>query len=329
MLHRKKILPVVNRPLIRDVEDHKPVQRQSGEKRLNIAAKTWLPRVLIATAIVLGGGSASYPGPRMVVELFAVAAIVVSIANWKSFPRDAAVLVPSAIALLLLLLIVVQLVPLPPALWMALPGRDLAADTARALNQAATWRPISLDPEATVRAALTLLPGYAMFTSAVMMDSNEKQRLVEIFLVGILFSLLVGVVQVGGGANSPFYFYRSGYDLIPAGVFANRNHQAIFVAMGLPTGASLLALYYQRTENVRRTMLLLGMLAVLCALGVLATGSRTGSALLPLAFAGAILIAVPPKWLSRPAQAAVGLGSAVFCGVAISAVVGCPLRLLA
>ena len=53
----------------------------------------------------------------------------------------------------ILILPLLQLVPLPPSVWQALPGRELPAqiDASLGLN---IWRPLTLDIEGTVRAVL-------------------------------------------------------------------------------------------------------------------------------------------------------------------------------
>ena len=43
-------------------------------------------------------------------------------------------------------LVLIQLVPLPPSVWMALPGRHVLAEVAVASGQAQPWRPISVSP---------------------------------------------------------------------------------------------------------------------------------------------------------------------------------------
>src|SRR3546814_10933219 len=52
------------------------------------------------------------------------------------------------------LLVLLQLVPLPPAIWTALPGRDVLLG---ALPGEAVWRPGSIVPSATINAASSLI----------------------------------------------------------------------------------------------------------------------------------------------------------------------------
>src|SRR5688572_22475659 len=54
-------------------------------------------------------------------------------------------------------LLVLQLVPLPPALWAQLPGRGAFEAAATAAGQPQPWRPLSLTPERTAQSLLALL----------------------------------------------------------------------------------------------------------------------------------------------------------------------------
>src|SRR3546814_17788482 len=53
-----------------------------------------------------------------------------------------------------MLLVLLQLVPLPPGLWTALPGREFLLSAP--LSQE-TWRPWSLTPSTTINAASSLI----------------------------------------------------------------------------------------------------------------------------------------------------------------------------
>ena len=63
---------------------------------------------------------------------------------------------------LMLLVPLIQLVPLPPSIWTALPGRAPVADGFRLLGQPLPWLPMSLAPARTVASLLWLLPALAV-----------------------------------------------------------------------------------------------------------------------------------------------------------------------
>src|SRR5690606_4034235 len=56
-----------------------------------------------------------------------------------------------------------QLIPLPPGLWTALPGRSEPALALELAGIAPGWTPLSLVPERTWRSFLALLPPAATF----------------------------------------------------------------------------------------------------------------------------------------------------------------------
>jgi O-antigen ligase len=129
-------------------------------------------------------------------------------------------------------LAVLHLVPLPQALWAALPGR---AEYARLLSSAGIaqreWLPLSLVPDATVTSLLAALPLMAAFLAGYL-ASLRRLRWVLRVVVGIaLCQVAFGLLQVAGGPDSSLYFgatHRGAF-----GTFANTNHFANYLAMGL------------------------------------------------------------------------------------------------
>src|SRR3546814_6135951 len=87
------------------------------------------------------------------------------------------------------LLVLLQLVPLPPAIWTALPGRDVLLG---ALPGEAVWRPGSIVPSATINAASSLIVPFVTFTLVSALRDEEKAWLPTILLVVIFLSMLVG-----------------------------------------------------------------------------------------------------------------------------------------
>jgi O-antigen ligase len=254
----------------------------AGNSIIRNQAEAWLAPILLAVAMALGGGSALFPLPRMIIELAAVPVLVLALHALSVRSLGWAGIVPLVLVAVTLLLFAAQLVPLPSAAWMALPGRALAADTARQLGWAHRWMPLSLDPEATLRAGLTLIPGVALFFAMLAGDDRDHRRLLLVVVAMALVSLSLGALQALSGWSPIFYLYGSAHQGLPTGLFANRNHQACLLAIAPLAIAAWLAPGVRR----RSVAVLAGgaALALLCVLGVLATGSRAGTALLlPLA----------------------------------------------
>lgn len=123
-----------------------------------------------------------------------------------------------------------QLTPLPPDLWGALPGRDVLAEAGSVSGQPQPWRPWSMVPGATLNALISLIVPLVTLVLAVGLDEAERRLLPGLFLGVITASTLVALLQFSGAAlNNPLINDVPGQ---VSGFFANRNHFALFVALG-------------------------------------------------------------------------------------------------
>ena len=171
------------------------------------------------------------------------------------------------------LLTALHLVPLPYDWWSALPGRELIVQIDAASGLGEQSRPLSMHPDATANALVSLVVPLAVLSLAVQLDESARRRLAALLLVLVGVSALVGLVQLSGTQLS---FYRATPDTHPSGLFANRNHQAALLALAPP----LSALAWQggfglgfraRTERFAALALILLIVPL-----VLVTGSRMG-----------------------------------------------------
>jgi O-antigen ligase len=185
----------------------------------------------------------------------------------------------------------IQLIPLPPALWTALPGRaPFVADLAAA-GISPGWAPISLKPQATVSALLALIPATALFFSLRTLDQTGRRRLVLAVLGVAVASAVVGGLQVVGGSDSPLRFYAVTNPEPAVGFFANRNHLAALFVCVVPF-ATLEALEAAAGRPVGRVRIALMLALILLAVaGVAMTQSRAGALLLGVALLGGVAMA--------------------------------------
>ncbi|WBY07965.1 O-antigen ligase family protein [Sphingomonas sp. 7/4-4] len=172
------------------------------------------------------------------------------------------------------IVVAIQLIPVPPGLWQALPGRDAFA---QATGGTAVWRPVTLVPSATMNAAASLLVPMAVLLLALGLSPEERNRLPAVMLALVAASMLIGLLQVSGTAiDNPFINDIAGQ---VAGSFANRNHFALFLALGCAV-APVWA--FSDTHRAKWRGPLALALAMLFLLMILASGSRTGLLLGPL-----------------------------------------------
>jgi O-antigen ligase len=128
--------------------------------------------------------------------------------------------------LLLTALPLVQLIPLPPMLWAALPARPAEAAAFPLLNRDLPWMPISVSPTATWLSLLSLIPPIAIFLGTVLLGYRQR-RLLSLVLSGFgIISVFLGLAQIAQGPSSSLRFFDYTNDTEAVGFFANRNHFA-------------------------------------------------------------------------------------------------------
>jgi O-antigen ligase len=200
----------------------------------------------------------------------------------------------------------IQLIPLPPAVWTLLPGRPpIAADLAAA-GLSPGWAPISLSPQATAAALLALIPAAALFLALRTLSQSGRRRLVLVLLLMAVASAVIGGLQVLGGPQSPLRFYAVTNPEPAVGFFANRNHLAALFVCAIPFAAAEALEAATRRPAGRVKLALMLALMALCAAGVAMTQSRAGILLLGLAMVGALAL----TWRSGLVKGAVLAGRA-------------------
>lgn len=178
----------------------------------------------------------------------------------------------------------IQLIPLPPGLWQALPGRQMFA--AATAGQPPVWRPLAIVPGAAFNALAALIVPLATLVMASGVRQEERALLPGAVLVMIVASNLFGLMQLSGsGFNNPFINESVGE---MSGSFANRNHYALFLALGcllVPVWV-----FAGRHRSRRRATAGVG-LVLLFLLTILVSGSRAGLLLGGLALLASLLAA--------------------------------------
>ncbi len=230
--------------------------------------------------LVLGGASAAGVVANAVLQLTAIgligAIIVPGTLPVASSLRTLLLLVAAFAGILML-----QLVPLPYPIWSILPGRAAVTDAFVLAGAGTPWLPISLTPDATIAALLSLLPALAMIL-AVMNASPAGQRDALVALLGFaLLSVLLGGLQRAGGDESLLYAYAFTNRGSAVGLFANRNHLGTLMLCTLPFVA---ALANERPRMAAR--MAAGAVALVIAAGAILTGSRAAIGLLAPVLAG-------------------------------------------
>lgn len=251
--------------------------------RLPETRRGLLVSAFVAVALVLGGGGTPSAIAEIVVQLaFAGAAIL-----WIWWARDNGAEVPRiprflvALAGIVIVLPVLQLISLPPSLWQALPGRDLVADALARVDEAQSWRALSVAPFATLAALLAMIPAVGTMLAVSTLDRRDQRFLIGLIGVLSLAGAALGVVQMASGPGA-FRLYEISHDYWLTAFYANRNAAVDFLLIGMMALTVWLAGVARRRPLVRSDTGIFAVIQAFLMLSVVLTGSRAGIALLPL-----------------------------------------------
>ena len=221
-------------------------------------------------------------------------------------------------------LVALHLVPLPPAIWTALPGREVLVKTYEVAGIALPWQPLSMAQARTWNALFSLAGPIALLITVLALDRRRHQQLLMLLLAIGFLSGIVGMLQALGSANGLLYLYRITNQGMSVGLFANRNHQAVLLATMYPLLAAHLSLFKGRPDQLffRRSMTIAG--ACLLVPLILMTGSRAGLILAAVGMGAAWWVYVAPIAKGRDVgirsehrSRLVGVGFAVVLLVAV------------
>lgn len=273
--------------------------------------------VLLLASWVAGGASRANAPGQLVMRVTAISILIILSARRRTWTIDG-VKMPLAIVAGAALIAMYQLVPLPPALWLSLPGHAPFAAAIPGNDQ--PWRPLNLTPDAGWNALLSLVVPLAMVAILAVLDRGWDMVVVRTLLATVVVAALVGSLQLSGVTfDNPFINETVGE---AAGIFANRNHQALLLACGLPL-AGVWAFRQGRRLERERMAVALG-LTVWFLFLVLLTGSRAG---LVLAAAGLLamgLLATPhlrrlrPRWVLPTLCGAVALSVVAIVAIGLN-----------
>lgn len=239
---------------------------------------------MLATLWIAGGASRADVSGQVIVRTVAVLALGAAILFGR-LPERQGLAPVAGLLFAAAALPILQLVPLPPDVWQSLPGRALFVEAATVTGQAQPWRPLAIVPTGAANAAASLLVPAAVLLLVAQLRGEEQAWLPGVLLGVITASTIAGLLQFSGmGSNNPLINDSVGQ---VSGTFANRNHLALFLALGCLL-APVWAFDGARRPGWRAPVALT--LVLLFALVILATGSRAGLVLVALGLAAGPLL---------------------------------------
>lgn len=277
---------------------------------------------LLVAIWVAGGASRADVTGQIVVRIAAWIGIITAtlLGNRPSWAR---VRPACWILLAAVILVLIQLIPLPPAIWQAIPGRLGLADATDLTGMAGVWRPIAIVPGAAVNAAGSLVVPFAVLLLVAGLDENEVDWLPGIVLGMVVAAAMLGLLQFSGAGFDNLFINDSPGQV--SGNLANRNHFALLLSLGCVV-APIWA-FPNRSRVGWRAPIALG-LVLLFVLLILASGSRAGLLLGVVAILIALLLVRNalrrgrqrlPRWVFPAIVAGIVLTIGLFVLISIGA----------
>jgi O-antigen ligase len=218
-----------------------------------------------------------------------------------------------------------QLVPLPADVWANLPGHAFYVQSLEIAGNAwPAWRPASIHANATEYAWLAMLPCLAIFLVVQELTRRQVRVSVLALIAVAVIQALLGILQVGAGPASVFYFGNELGGTTSVGTYVNRNHFAGFLSLVLPIAVAAWALemlpprsrmndpahVHARTEDSRLALRIAWSFVILLLLvALILTRSRAGVSIGLSGFAMASMAMI----LTRTST----VTKTVFCGVGV------------
>ena len=256
-----------------------------------------IPSLLVAGYVLLCivfGGSAQSAWTNLGLQLGGIALIA-----WAAVAPSGDRQASWPVNLLLscaLLLVLLQLVPLPAGLWTKLPGKEAIASGLVSLGYPLPPMPISAVPYDSVLTLFMAVPAIAVFIATERLSASPRAIALAV-IVGMVASIFVGALQVAGGPKSTAYFYEI-HNPGAIGFFANQNHMAALLLVGIPMAAALMvsAESKRKISALARYGLGITVLALII-LGMALNESRAALGLcLPVLLASATLFPALVRW---------------------------------
>ena len=273
-----------------------------------------LAAALLLLCLTLGGGQGTLGDTACQMT----ALVLIGLTLWRH-TRDREAQLPRIawIVALPFLLPLLQLLPVPDALWQVARARGTIG---AAMVEVGVVRgsAFSLAPAATERAALWLLPAAATFLATFQISKSRRVGLFALVAAIACASVVLGFGQVAAGVDSSLRPYTITNSTEAVGFFANRNHYAILLVVCVPlTVVALVKAIHHETggDSAHRVI---GVVAAIAGVALLIIGiaiARSRAGVLLGAFA--LVLSLPVAWRVR---AGAGTRRAISAAIAVGTV---------
>jgi O-antigen ligase len=267
-----------------------------------------LAAFVMVASILLGGATHGGFLSDTILQFSAIPLLIIALWRISEIRLPKEVWLPLVFCAALALLPLLQLLPLPPFLWTALPNRGLSESAFSLSSQPTPWMPISVSPEETWFCFLALIAPIAIFLATLLLSYRKRRWLSVVLLAVGTLSVFVGLVQVAQGPNSALRFFEFTNPTEAVGFFANRNHFAALLyslfllasawALNAGVNAGNLKMRDLDAGSIIAAIAGFTLLVILLA-GEAMARSRAGLALTIIALFGAFALGFTDRRVSR------------------------------
>ncbi len=183
-----------------------------------------------------------------------------------------------------------QLVPLPPSIWINFPGHEFIVIALAATGQKPGWMQLSLAPLETINYLFYSIPAIALFFASLSLKPNDRRTVILAIIFIAIISSLLGMAQ---NASQSSGFLQLFENVRGMGFFANRNFHGTLLFTSIPMMAAL------SMAEVSKKILHVSIIAlftiVFLAIVLIGIGSTSSRSAIVLAM-GAIFLTALMLW---------------------------------
>lgn len=264
--------------------------------------------------IMIGGGGGAYGAFNLVVQLASLLILAVNSKVLVAFlvrqPFGFVTLICSTLALPL-----IQLVPLPPSIWTALPGRDLLYQSLELIGHSSEWFPISLAPSRTLTAFLSLIPAATIIVLASSLNERDWGNVLRtIVFASAAISVLGGIQLLTSNKHFLIFSERVSSSFFYT-TFANHNTSGLYFVLALIVVLALDLGFGQglRSVALQRSMRI-GALVIFVISVILSQSRSSMGVLLLVVSVGLALYAKRSKLAQRHVFSVIAVGIVLSVG---------------
>ena len=189
------------------------------------------------------------------------------------------------------LLTALYFVPLPAQLETYSQGIATVTAIRGATDVSGAPTILAMAPYAAAQSISFLFAPLGIILFAVQLDRNDRRLILPLLIFIGTLSGTLGVLQLVGSADGQLYFYQITNNGSAVGLFANRNHAAVFLACLFPMLAIFAASPRAPHRSGRNTQQLVAVaIAIILVPLILVTGSRSGMIAAIMGLFGGLLL---------------------------------------